>query len=74
MRSVNYQIPVFFNNFRDYDSHLIVHEFSNIHDRKLKLISQNMKKYRLVQWGPNIVFRDSQQFLISSLDSLVVTC
>ena len=29
-----------------------------------------MKKYLQVQWGPNIVFRDSLQFL-TSLDSLV---
>ena len=37
-RSVNYQIPVFFNNFRGYDFYLIVHEFLNIQDRKLKVI------------------------------------
>ena len=30
-----------------------------------------MEKYFQVQWGPNIVFREFQQFLISSLDSLV---
>ena len=70
-RSVNYQIPVFFYNFRGYDSHLIVHEFPNIQDRKHKVIGQNMEKYLEVQWGPNIVFRDSLQFLTSSLDSLV---
>ena len=63
--------PRVFHDFRGYDSHLIVHEFSNIQDRKLKVISQNMKKYLQVQWGPNIVFRDSLQFLTSSLDSLV---
>ena len=60
-RSVNYQIPVFFHNFHGYDSHLIVHEFPNIQDRKLKVIGQNMEKYLQVQWGPNIVFRDSLQ-------------
>ena len=70
-RSVNYQIPVFFHNFRGYDSHLIVHEFPNIQDRKLNLIRQNMEKYLQMQWGQNIVFRDSLQFLTSSLDSLI---
>ena len=48
-RSVNYQIPVFFHNFRGYDSHLIVHEFPNIQDRKLKVIGQNMEKYLQVK-------------------------
>ena len=70
-RSVNYQIPVFFHNFRGYDSHLIVHKFPNIQDRKLKVIGQNMEKYLQVQWGPNIVFRDFLQFLTFFLDSLV---
>ena len=70
-RRVNYQIPVFFHNFRGYDSHLIVHEFPNIQNRKLKVIGQNMEKYIQVQWGENIVFRDSLMFLTSSLDSLV---
>ena len=70
-RSVNYQIPVFFHNFSGYDSYLIVHEFPNSQDRKLKVIGQNMEKYLQVQWGPNIVFCDSLQFLTSFLDSLV---
>ena len=65
---------MFFHNFRGYDSHLIVHEFpnySNIQDRKLKVIGQNLEKYLQVQWGLNIVFRDSLQFFTYSLDSLV---
>ena len=70
-RRVNYQIPVFFHNFRGYDSHLIVHEFPNIQNRKLQVIGQNMEKYLQIQWGENIVFRDSLMFLTSSLDSLV---
>ena len=35
------------------------------------MIGQNLEKYLQVQWGPNIVFRHSLQFLTSSLDSLV---
>ena len=70
-RSANYQMPVLFHNFRRYDSHLIVHEFLNIQDRKLKVIGQNMEKYFQLQWGPNIVFRDSLQLFSYSLDSLV---
>ena len=69
--SVNYQIHVYFHNFRGYDSHLIAHEFPNIQDRTLKVIGQNMVKYLQLQWGPNIVFRDSLQFLTLFLDFLV---
>ena len=29
-----------------------------------------MEKYLQIQWGDNIVFRDSLQFLFSSLDAL----
>ena len=70
-RSVTYQIPVFFHNICGYDSYMIVQEFPNIQDRKLKVIGQNMEKSLQVQWSPNIVFRDSLQFLIFSLDFLV---
>ena len=70
-RLINYQIPVFFHNFLVYDFHMIVKEFPNIQDRKLKVIGQNKEKYRQVQCGLNIVFRDSLQFLTSFLNSLV---
>ena len=60
-----------FNNFCWYDSDLIVHEFPNIQDRKLKVIGQNMERYLQVQWSPNIVLCDSEEFLIFFLDSLV---
>ena len=67
----NIQISVFFHNFRGYDSHIIVHEFTNIQEHELKVIKQNMKKYLKVKWSPNIVFRDSLQFLTSFYDYLV---
>ena len=40
-----YLIPVFFHNFRGYDSHLIVHQFRYYKIRSIKVIGQNMKKY-----------------------------
>jgi hypothetical protein len=70
-RPVRYQIPVFFHNFRGYDSHLIVSAFKAYQDRDIKVIGQNMEKYLQVQWGKHIVFRDSLQFLNSSLEQLV---
>ena len=66
-RSVCFKIPVFLHNFRGYDAHLIVHEFRKRPDREIEVISQNMEKYLKVEWEPNMVFRDSLQFLFASL-------
>ena len=69
-RPVSFRIPVFFHNFRGYDAHLIVHEFGKRPDREIKVIGQNMEKYLQVEWGKNMVFRDSLQFLTTSLEQL----
>ena len=58
-RSESFKIPVFFHNFRGYDAHLIVLELIKRPDREINLISQNMEKYFQVEWGKNMVFRDS---------------
>ena len=58
-RPASFRIPVFFHNFRGYDAHLIVHEFGKRPDREIKVIGQNIKKYLQVEWGNNLVFRDS---------------
>ena len=72
-RPVSFKIPVFFHNFRAYDEHLIVHEFGKPPDRKIKVIGQNMAKYLQVDWGKNMVFRDSLQFLLASLEQLAAS-
>ena len=69
-RPVKYLIRVFFHNFRGYDSHLIVHQFRYYKKRAIKVIGQNIEKYLQIQWGNNIVFRDSLQFMFSSLEAL----
>ena len=48
-----------------------MHEFGKRPDREIKVIKQNMEKYLQVEWGVNIVFRDSLQFLPASLEQLV---
>ena len=58
-RPVSFKIPVFFHNFRGYDAHFIVHEFKKRPYREIKVIGQNMEKYLQVEWGKNMVFRDS---------------
>ena len=62
---------MFFYNFREYDSHLILHEFPNLKDRKPKVIAFYIEKYLQIEWEPNIMFCDSLQLLSALLDSLV---
>ena len=65
-----YKIPVFFHNFRGYDSHILVHSLPRFPDRKVNIIAQSMEKYLILNWGDHIVFKDSYQFLNVSLDRL----
>ena len=58
-RRVKYLIPVFFHNFRGYDSHLIVRQFRYYKKRPIQVIGQNMEKYLQIKWGNNILYRDS---------------
>ena len=72
-RPVSFKIPVFFHNFRGYDAHLIVHEFGKLPYHEIKVIGQNMEKYLQVEWGKNMVFLDSLQFLPASLEQLAAS-
>ena len=72
-RPVSFRIPVFFHNFCGYDAHLIVHEFGKRPEREIKVIGQYMEKYLQVEWGKNMVFRDSLQFLPASLQQLTAS-
>ena len=44
-RPVCFKTPVFFQNFRGYNAHLIVYEFGKQPDREIKVIDQKIKKY-----------------------------
>ena len=70
-RRVAYDIPIFIHNFRGYDSHLIITVMTEYPDRPIQPIAQNMERYLQLKWGANLVFRDTFQFLTSSLDSLI---
>ena len=65
-----YKIPVFFHNFRGYDSHIIVWGLKNYPNIQIKLIGQGMEKYLTVSWGDHLEFKDSYQFLAASLEQL----
>ena len=64
---------MFVHNFRGYDAHLIVHEFKKRPNREIKVIGQNMEKYLQVEWGNNMVLRDSLQFLPALLEQLAAS-
>ncbi len=65
-----YKIPVFFHNFRGYDSHLIVKALSNFPDIDISVIGQTMEKYMSMGWGQHLTFKDSLLFMNSSLAQL----
>ncbi len=65
-----YKIPVFFHNFRGYDSHLISIVMNKFKWREIKVIGQGMEKYLTLNFGKNICFKDSLQFMCCSLDQL----
>ena len=70
-RKVIYNVPVFFQNLRGYDGHLIVKKMATYPGRAIKPIGQNMERYLQIKWGRNMVFRDSLQFLAQSLKTLI---
>ena len=66
-----YKVPVFFHNFRGYDSHLVVQSLSKFPQRNIHVIGQGMEKYLTLYWGDHLVFKDSYQFMSCSLEQLV---
>ena len=68
----NYDVSVFVHNLKGYDSHLLFQEMADLvnDETKLKVIATNTEKYVSFKLG-NLVFKDSCQFLASSLDKLV---
>ncbi len=64
------KIPVFFHNFRGYDSHLIVKGLTQFPKKKIRIIGQGMEKYLTLSFGEHAIFKDSYQFLAASLEQL----
>ena len=63
------KIPVFFHNLRGYDAHLIM-QYIGEQDGALSCIPNHKEKYISFSLG-QLVFKDSAQFLLDSLDKLV---
>ena len=50
-----------------------MHESGKRPDREIKVINQNIEKYLQVEWGQNMVLRESLQFLPASLEQLAAS-
>ena len=64
------KVPVIFHNLRGYDSHLLIREISKF-DVKVSGIPNGLEKYMAFTINTNLLFIDSMQFMISSLEALV---
>ena len=62
-------IPVVFHNLKGYDGHLLMQAMPTVHG-EIKRIPNNTEKYVSFSLG-NLRFIDNENFLLSSLDSLV---
>ena len=64
------KIPIFFHNFRGYDSHLIAKSLEQFPKTKINIIGQGLEKYLTLSFGDHTIFKDSYQFLAASLEQL----
>ena len=65
-----YNIPVFFHNLTGYDGHIVFEHLTSLKLKKAPtVIAKSLEKYLSIKIGP-IEFKDSAQFLSSSLDKL----
>ena len=66
-----YNIPCFFHNLSGYDGHFIFESLAAINLKKAPtVIAKSLEKFTSIKVG-SIQFKDSTQFLNSSLDKLV---
>ena len=71
-RTVNYQIPVYIHNFKNYDSQFILQGLKYVSEEQpISGIPYNEKKFRTLEIG-KILFVDSIAMLTASLDVLVL--
>ena len=66
-----FKIPVFFNNMKNYDGHLIIQNAEKLsNEKKIDVIAQNSEKFINIGFDSFSV-KDSFSFITASLDKLV---
>ena len=68
--NLNHKIPTVFQNLKNCNFHLIIHELGKF-SLKINVISNRLQKYMSFNMNDELIFIDRFQFLSSSLDSLV---
>lgn len=68
---VNTKIPILFHNFKGYDSHLIMRKVCDLANAELDIIPYNMEKFLSLSVDKFMVFKDSLNFIATSLDKMV---
>ena len=71
IKASSWKMPVFFHNLRGYDGHMLVKALKRRHGN-VRIIPTNLDKYMSIQVG-RLLFLDSLQFTLQSLDNLVGT-
>ena len=66
----SFKIPIFFHNLKGYDSHLIINKAHLFGTKSLNIIPMSAEKYLSFQIS-KLQFKDSMNFLNTSLDKLV---
>ena len=66
----SFKIPIFFHNLKGYDSHLIIDKAYLFGAKSLNIIPMIAEKYLSFQIS-KLHFKDSMNFLNTSLDNLV---
>ena len=64
------EIPIFFHNLKGYDAHLILQKIAN-HTKEFSCIPLSYEKYVSFTMDRGLIFKDSMQFMPSSLETLV---
>ena len=64
------KIPIFFHNLKGYDGHFISRALGRFPGEDIRVIGQGMEKYLTLSIGKYLVFKDSLQFLGTSLQTL----
>jgi hypothetical protein len=60
-------IPVFCQNLREHDEHILIPALGKYKDRKLRIIGQTVEKYMMIELGKHLIFKDTMLFLQTSL-------
>ena len=68
--NTRFKFPVFFNNMKNYDGHLIIQNAEKLSKEKIDVIAQNSDKFINVGFD-SLCVKDSFSFITASLDKLV---